>query len=157
MKAFFLAIPLLLSGAVALANAPAGSILVKTVAEQEQAAADGSLRLVPAAKVLPGREVVYTVTVENIGHDVARDVVVTNPVPEHTRYLDGSAFGPGTELTFSVDGGHRFAGPGDLVVRDALGSARAATPADYTHIRFVLKNPLNGGAVAMARYRTVVR
>jgi hypothetical protein len=75
MKAFFLAIPLLLSGAVALANAPAGSILVKTVAEQEQAAADGSLRLVPAAKVLPGREVVYTVTVENIGHDVARGIV----------------------------------------------------------------------------------
>ena len=43
------------------------------------------------------------------------------------------------------------------VRRGADGSVRAAGPEDYTHIRFVLKNALTPGAVAFARYRTIVK
>ena len=160
MKKFIAVIPLLLASFVASA-APQGSILVKTVAEQEQTvtSADGTRHtvLAPAKAVLPGHAVVYTVTFENVGHEAARDVVVTNPVPEHTNYQSGSAFGPGTELLFSADGGRSFAPPDVLEVRGADGSVRAAGPEDYTHIRFVLKNALTPGAVAFARYRTIVK
>jgi len=151
----------LLFASLSAVAAQTGSILVKTVAEQEQVAtaADGSKRstLAPASKVLPGHEVVYTVTFENVGHDAASDVIVTNPVPEHTSYVPGSAFGPGTDLLFSTDGGHSFASAGALEVHGADGSVRAAGPEDYTHIRFVLKNSLTPGAVAFARYRTIVK
>ncbi len=154
-------LPLLLLASLPAFAAPQGSILVKTVAEQEQVAtaADGSrtTTLAPALRVLPGREVVYTVTFQNTGHDAASDVVVTNPVPEHTSYVAGSAFGPGTDLLFSTDGGHSFASAAALEVHGADGSVRAAGAEDYTHIRFVLKNSLTPGAVAFARYRTTVK
>jgi uncharacterized repeat protein (TIGR01451 family) len=160
MKKFIAVIPLLLAGFAASA-APQGSILVKTVAEQEQTvtAANGAKTtvLAPAKSVLPGHEVIYTVTFENIGHEAASDVVVTNPVPEHTSYQPGSAFGPGTELLFSTDGGRSFAPATALEVHGHDGSVRAAGPEDYTHIRFVLKNSLTPGAVAFARYRTIVK
>lgn len=163
MKTFFAALSLLLASQLSFAAAPAGagSVLVKTVAEQEEmvAGANGAkvARLSPATKVLPGHEVIYTVTFENIGKEAAKDVVVTNPVPEHTSYVSGSAFGPGTELEFSADGGHSFAGADALTVHGADGSVRPATAADYTHIRFVLKNALTPGAVAFARYRALVK
>jgi uncharacterized repeat protein (TIGR01451 family) len=160
MKKSILALSLLLVS-VAAAAAPQGAIRVKTVVEQEQVvtAADGSQKttLVPAQKVLPGHEVIYTVSFENISKESASDVVVTNPVPEHTTYVPGSAFGPGTEQLFSVDGGQTFAPAASLEVRGADGSTRAAGPSDYTHIRFVLKNALTPGAVAFARYRTAVK
>lgn len=160
MKTLSLLIPLLFAGSLALAAPPAGSVLVKTIAEQEQVV-DGpngakSTELVPAAKVLPGHEVIYTVTFSNTGSQPAADVVVTNPVPAHTRYVPGSAFGPGTELRFSTDGGRSFAPADALTVATAEGTTRPATAADYTHIRFVLKNPLNPGAIAFARYRAQV-
>ncbi len=161
MKKFIAIIPLLLASLAASAASQQGSILVKTVAEQEQTvtAANGSKStvLAPAKSVLPGHEVVYTVTFENIGQEAAKDVVVTNPVPEHTRYQAGSAFGPGTELLFSADGGRSFAAADALEVHGTDGSVRAAEPEDYTHIRFVLKNSLTPGAVAFARYRTLVK
>jgi uncharacterized repeat protein (TIGR01451 family) len=161
MKKLIAILPLLLASLAAGAAPQPGSILVKTVAEQEQTvtAADGSTStvLTPAKSVLPGHEVVYTVTFQNIGQDAARDVVVTNPVPEHTRYQAGSAFGPGTDLLFSADGGRSFAAADALEVRGTDGSVRTAGPEDYTHIRFVLKNSLTPGAVAFARYRTIVK
>jgi uncharacterized repeat protein (TIGR01451 family) len=160
MKKYIALLPLLFAGFTAAA-APQGSILVKTIVEQEQVvtATDGSKQttLVPALKVLPGHEVIYTVSFENISKDAASDVVVTNPVPEHTTYVPGSAFGPGTDQLFSVDGGRSFAPAAALEVRAADGSVRAAGPEDYTHIRFVLKSSLTPGAVAFARYRTAVK
>lgn len=159
------ALPLLLLGAtLAFAAPPASSaqpaLKVTQVAEVEKTvvAADGSkqTKLVPAALVPPGGEVVYTVKFENAGAQPATDVVVTNPVPEHTRFVANSAAGPGTEVTYSVDGGKSFAPADRLNVRGADGE-RAATADDYTHLRFRLVNPLPPGQVAYARFRTVVK
>ncbi len=104
----------------------------------------------------PGGEIVYTVKFENAGDKPANDVVVTNPVPEHMRYVANSAGGPGTEVTYSVDGGKSFAAPDRLNVRGPEGE-RVATADDYTHLRFRLLNPLPPGSVAYARFRAVVK
>ena len=65
-------------------------IAIKTIAEVEQKeVAQGKERvsLVPAARVLPGTQVFYTVEVRNTGDAPATAVTVTNPVPEHMLYV----------------------------------------------------------------------
>jgi hypothetical protein len=44
-----------------------------------------------------------------------------------------------------------------LKVRDPDGQARPASAADYTHIRWELKNALKGNSVAFVRFRARVK
>lgn len=137
-----------------------GCISLKTVAEVEQSTTDAqgkpSKKLVPAEKIVPGNEVIYTVSATNVCEAPAEHVVIDNPVPEHMKYVADSAIGPQTDVTYSVDGGFHFARAGELKVSDADGSQRPATAADYTHIRWVMRNPLKPGAMAFARFRAVL-
>ena len=103
---------------------------------------------IPATKVIPGTEVIYTITVSNVGDQPADSVVVTDPIPENTTYVDRSAFGAGTAITFSVDGGKSYDLADKLKVKDAAGNLRAATASDYTHIRWVLDFTLKPKDVA---------
>ena len=53
-------------------------------------------RLIAAAEVVPGDELAYTITFENVSESVTVDagsVVVTNPIPPEILYLEGTAFG----------------------------------------------------------------
>jgi uncharacterized repeat protein (TIGR01451 family) len=137
-----------------------GCILLKTVAEIEQVTTDErgeqSTRLVPAEKIVPGNEVIYTVSATNVCDQEAQNVVIDNPVPQHMDYIGGSAIGPGTEVTFSIDGGANFGKADALKVAGADGKPRQAEPREYTNIRWVMRNPLKPGAVAFARFRAIL-
>jgi uncharacterized repeat protein (TIGR01451 family) len=137
-----------------------GCILLKTVAEIEQVTKDErgeeSTRLVPVEKIVPGNEVIYTVSATNICDKAAENVVIDNPVPQHMDYIGGTAIGPGTEVSFSTDGGFNFGKPETLKVAAADGKQRQAEPREYTNIRWVMRNPLKPGAVAFARFRAVL-
>lgn len=152
--------PALLALSAALSAQEAGNIVVTTVAQQTEVLTDPSgdtrTQLVPVTKVLPGDEVTYTITFKNVGGEPVENVTVTNPVPEHMSYLDGSAFGPGTAITFSVDGGHSFAPAGTLAVALADGSTRPAAASDYTHIRWTYVRPAEPGELGIARFKAVV-
>ena len=130
----------------------AADIRLKAVAEVEVTVVNDKgeteVKRVPAAKVVPGTEVIYTITVSNLGDQPADSVVVTDPIPENTTYVDRSAFGAGTKITFSVDGGKSYDLAGKLKVKDAAGKLRAATASDYTHIRWVLNFTLKPKDVA---------
>ena len=144
-------------GSVAIANAQAnGHLNVTTTVQKEEVTIDAagkrSTKLVDAAKVVPGDEVIYTVTFSNIGDEPAENVVITNPLPEQLTYVDGSAFGPGAEIVFSVDGGKTFAKPVDLMVSKD-GVQRPATAQDFTHIRWVMANDIPAGSQGMSRFR----
>jgi hypothetical protein len=65
--------------------------------------------------------------------------------------------GAGAEVSYSVDGGHTFDRPENLSVVPVGGEARLATAADYTHIRWHLKHALQAKAMALARFRAVVK
>ncbi len=136
-----------------------GCIELKTVAELEQSYVDASgnaaTRLVPIAKVVPGDEVVWTITASNVCTKPAADVAITNAVPAHMRYLGNSAFGPGAAIEFSLDG-QSFAVPGALLVAAPDGSKRAARADEYSHIRWVLGRPMGPSESLMVRYRAVV-
>ena len=142
---------LLFMASVASVHA-AADIRLKAVVEVEVTVVNDKgeteVKRVPAAKVVPGTEVIYTITVSNLGDQPADSVVVTDPIPENTTYVDRSAFGAGTKITFSVDGGKSYDLAGKLKVKDAAGKLRAATASDYTHIRWVLNFTLKPKDVA---------
>lgn len=111
------------------------------------------IQRVPANKVIPGDEVIYTIMATNVGDKVADSVLITDPIPDHTRYVAGTASGSKTDIHFSVDGGKHYGLPGKLVVMDANGKPRPAKADDYTHIRWTLKQPLKPGDEASVWFR----
>ena len=136
-------------------------IELKTVAEIEvteiNKQGEKVVKRTAATRVVPGTEVIYTVTAKNTGNEPADNIVVTNPVPENTVYLDGSAFGAGTNIVFSVDGGKSYAKPEKLSVKDQAGKPRAATAEDYTHVRWTFQFNLQAGQEAPVWYRVRVK
>lgn len=114
-------------------------------------------RLVPAAVITQGEVVYYTVQIRNPTQLPAPSVTVVQRIPANTTYVPGSASGPSADITFSVDGGRTFAREKGLVVTTAEGVSRPAMPADFTHIRWQLRNVLAPGAVALARFQAVFR
>ena len=93
-------------------------------------------KLIAAAEITPGDRILYTTSFKNNGAEASDNIVITNPIPVHTRYLDGSAKGEHCIITFSVDGGRAWGDAKTLKVRQKDGQFRAATAADYTHIRW---------------------
>ena len=123
-------------------------VVVNDAGEEEK-------RLIEAELVLPGETVFYTITFTNVSDEVADRVVITNPISENLVYLDGSAFGAGMDIVFSVDGGETFATAGDLTVTED-GETRAAEAKDFTHVRWVMRNDLAAGAQGTARFAAVL-
>jgi uncharacterized repeat protein (TIGR01451 family) len=138
-----------------------GSLEVQTVVQKlrEQVDENGARKteLVAVDTAVPGDEVVYTVTFVNIGAEPAENIRITNPIPPQMRYVSGTAFGPGTEVEYSVDGGSTWGQATALLVGTDSGVERPAEPDDYTHIRWALNAPLEVGERSFARFRAVVR
>lgn len=140
--------------------APAQPISITTRIEQEKkSTVDGvaAVQLAPADRIAPGDLLVYTLLVRNEGAASIEHASFTSPIPQHMIYVANSAVGPGAEVSFSVDGGRSFAAPEILTVPDSRGKPRAAVPADYTTIRWTLRNRLQPGSVARARFLALVK
>lgn len=135
------------------------SLEVRTVVQKEEVVVgdDGAeeRRMVAAETVVPGEQVFYTITFRNVGDAPAENVVITNPIAAELTYVDGSAFGPGMAVEFSVDGGVTFAPAGELTVSED-GEVRAATADDFTHIRWRLGSELDTGSQGTARFAAVL-
>jgi uncharacterized repeat protein (TIGR01451 family) len=102
-------------------------------------------------KILPGERVGYQVEVTNQGTEPAADIVIANPIPEHTVYVQGSAKGLDTQIEFSVDDGKTYALPADLFI-EKDGKRVQAEIADYTQVRWTLNKPLAAGASTTVQY-----
>lgn len=112
-------------------------------------------RLVPVDKVVPGDEIVWTITATNVCKEPTADVVIANPVPAHMTYVANSALGTGADIAYSLDG-KEFKSAADLQVRGADGTARAARANEYRVIRWTYQSAFAPGATAFVRYRAVV-
>jgi uncharacterized repeat protein (TIGR01451 family) len=159
-KSVSLALALTLLAWGARAGAEASGVEIKTTAEVEIKVKgdDGaeSVQRQPAKKVPPGEAVIYTVTASNTGKKPAGDVVVTDPIPEHMDYIDGSASSQGAHVTFSNDGGKTFAAKDKLHVRGKDGVTRAALDSELTHIRWQFEKPLAPGESRSVEFRARV-
>lgn len=133
-----------------------GHLNVRTIVQKEEVTVNDTgeteRRLVAADTVVPGDDVVYTITFTNISDETAENVVITNPISQSLTYIAGSAFGPGTVIEFSVDGGQTFGLADDLAVATNDGE-RPAEVSDFTHVRWTMQNDLEAGAQGMARFR----
>jgi uncharacterized repeat protein (TIGR01451 family) len=160
-KAVILGLALLLPtwGMRALADT-SGAVEIHAIAEVEvkTKGPDGAeqIKREPAKKVPPGGAVIYTLRAENKGAKPADDVVVTDPIPEHMDYIDGSASSVGTRLTFSVDGGKTWAPKEKLQVRGKDGVTHTATAEELTHIRWQFEKPLAPGESRSVEFRARV-
>ncbi len=136
-----------------------GHLDVQTTVQKQETfvneAGETETRLVATDTVVPGERVIYTITFTNTSDESAEKVVITNPIAEGLVYVDGSAFGPGTDITFSVDDGNNFAAAGDLAVSED-GESRPAVAKDFTHIRWVMRNILAAGAQGTARFAAIL-
>lgn len=150
--------------ALALGVAPQSPLEIKSIAEIESRVPSkpgqhgpAAVKLVPADRVVPGDRVIYTLEVRNAGATALDTPSVSYPIPEHMRYIADSAVGPGAEVSYSTDGGHTFERAENLKVVGADGKPRAAVAADYTDIRWKLKNSLKANSVAFVRFRALVK
>lgn len=153
------AVAMSVSGAAFAADP--GSISLKSTAQQVKVSTDDKgvkhTTLVPAGKVLPGTEVVYSFEYANVGKKATNDVVITDAVPEHMVYVPDSAEGKGMDITYSIDGGKTWGSPDQLMVRDADGTTHTALPKDYNAIRWVLKGSLPVGGKGSVSFHAVLQ
>jgi len=143
---------ILLSAGAAHANVELtaqATMEVKTVSDT----GDEVVRYVPAGKVIPGDEVIYTISFANKGAEPAADVVITNPIPEHMVFTQVVESPAAAAVSLSADGGAQYGAPGDLTVEDADGGLRPATASDFTHVRWVFQEPLAPGAAGSVSFR----
>ncbi len=115
-------------------------------------------RLVPAIEIVPGDELRYVIEYSNVG-DLAVDpnsIVITDPIPKDTVYVSGTAFGSGTEISFSVDDGERFLAEQDLRV-DKNGVETLASPEDYTAIQWKFGPVLEPGQKGHVSFNVVLK
>jgi len=152
--AFVVAASLMASAASHAQAAPGITINTSAFQEMEVKADDGTVtrKLVPAARVVPGDEVVYEITYSNGGADSATNLAINNPVPDAVTFL--VATNPPTAV--SVDQGETFGNLGDLRVEGLDGQVRPAQPADITNLRWTIAT-LAPGAQGTIRYRVRVK
>lgn len=98
-------------------------------------------KVVEAKEILPGEEIRYLLSFSNSGNEVAKNVVINDPIPAGTTYLPGSASEIG-DLTFSIDQGKNYKKPAlltyEITTAEGKKEKRVASPEEYTHIRWIL-------------------
>ena len=110
-----------------------------------------------AETVIPGERVVYTVNFENNRDEVETNLVLTMPVPAEVKYVEGTASDESGVLTFSADGGAKFAARDALVVENEAGEAVNASADDITHIRWVVAGPVNPGETGAISFTGILK
>lgn len=137
--------------------AQASALTAKQTVEKEivTVSADGTqtVRLEPAALVVPGETVVYTVDFVNDSAEPATDLVLAMPIPSDVRYLEGTAEREGATLLFSSDGGATFQPRDAMEIPAVGGGSRNARAEDLTHIQWTIAGPVPVGAADKVRFK----
>ena len=159
-----LALLIILAAALTMVHAAFaadGAVELKSVVEVDKVIVnkDGTkeTKRMPAKKVAPDGEVIYTTTFKNVIDKPVGNIVINNGVPQYTRYVVGSATGANTDITFSVDGGKTYITEDKLTVTTKEGKTRPAVADDYTNIRWTYKAELCAGQSSTAVFKAVVK
>lgn len=122
--------------------------------------ADGKEASRPAEEVEPGEVIEYLLTYENISEAALQGIAVTGPIPDATAYIANTANTPAqANFTVSIDNGKTFESePVKRMIKNAQGEEveTIIPPSEYSHIRWTLNQPLQGGEKQTFRYRSVV-
>lgn len=134
----------------------ANCVTLKTEGQVEENYTDAqgkpAKRLVVPSKVIPGTEVIWTITATNTCEKPAEKAVIQNNVPDHMVYVPDSAKGADTDITFSLNGSE-FKKPSELTVREADGKTRSVRADEIKTLRWVIAKPLAPKASSSVSYR----
>ena len=100
-------------------------------------------------RIVPGDQLAFVTKYRNATGEPVDDFIITNEVPRAVLLAETGDF------AVSVDGATTFGRIGDLTVRAADGSARAATLADVTHLRWTIASIPPGGTGQVKYYARV--
>lgn len=116
--------------------------------------ADGKERteLVEPTTIVPGDRLVFGTDYANKGAEPVTNFTVTNPLPAAVRLAPDAD--PALEV--SVDGGKTWGMLDTLSITSSDGTARPATHADVTHVRWVLAS-IAPGASGRLTYPAIIR
>lgn len=161
LSALFVFVFILSCGAISQEKKPQLSIEVKV--EKEIISQKGNKKLtkrVSAEKAKKGDTLVYTLTYTNKTKETVTDVAVTDPIPQGSQYIIGTASGTDTEITFSIDGGKTFqASPVRHKVKKPDGGEemRDATPDMFTHVKWLIKKKVTPGRSGQVYFKVIVK
>lgn len=154
------AVLLILGWCSAVGAAPKAPLENLLRADKVTTSPEGKETLAAAKKVTPGDVIQYRLDQKNVGKDVLKDVTAVGPIPKGTRYVGGSARTE-TPCNFkvSIDNGTTWsAEPVTRAIKDASGKMVEQTvpPAEYTHLQWVVKEPMPKDAKRSFLYRVRV-
>ncbi|MCM0080465.1 hypothetical protein L4X63_02570 [Geomonas sp. Red32] len=154
-KIVILAMAVVLMATAAFA-APKVEIKIRAEKAKITVAKDGtkSTKMVLAKNFAPGEVIHYIVLYRNTGSEDATNAVISDPIPQGTVYIPGSASETG-EVSFSIDGGKSFNRPA-LLTYQTRGEKRVASPEEYTNIRWVI-NRIPAGAQGKVSFQVKVK
>lgn len=113
----------------------------------------------PAGETGPGDVLVFNIDYVNTGNAEAVDAAIINPVPEGVIYILESAGGEDAEVTCSIDDGYSWHRPPVMVrIMNAEGKeeTRPAAADQYTHVRWVIKKPVQPGISGRVSFKATV-
>jgi uncharacterized repeat protein (TIGR01451 family) len=115
---------------------------------------------VPAQSAEPGDTLTFIVTYKNIGTETAHNAIINNPISAGMRYIDNSATGEDSDISFSIDGGKNFKKPSYLTYEVKLPTGttekHTARPEEYTDIRWIVKK-VSPGESGVLSYKARVK
>jgi uncharacterized repeat protein (TIGR01451 family) len=132
---------------------------IETYVVDQRTQPDGSVQeqFVEASTARPGQIVEYRIIATNTGDTTLppNTVIITGPVPQSTRYVEGSATPSSEEILteYSADG-QTFSVPPVTVMRN--GNRTAVDPDEYRAVRWTLLIPLEPEQEQAFIYRVVV-
>jgi uncharacterized repeat protein (TIGR01451 family) len=112
------------------------------------------------ATVRPGDVLRYTVTGQNVGKSPAKNLAITQPIPQRMAYVLDSAANISTAKTlYSIDNGQNFVEQPMIQVTLADGQVelRPAPAEAYTHVRWQFAEKIDPNATVQAAYQVKVR
>jgi uncharacterized repeat protein (TIGR01451 family) len=133
---------LIVRGANGASQSASKTLVAGILATSEKVKGDPNIvvvNMISKADAQPGDTVTYTLVCKNIGIGDATNIQLSNPVPNGTIYLDGSATGEGTEMSFDRE------------------AAIPPQPSVVTLLRWKLKDALKGGKEQIVTFRVVVQ
>jgi uncharacterized repeat protein (TIGR01451 family) len=120
----------------------------------------GATERIPAEKTDPGDILVYTIAYQNAGTVAAVDAAIVDPIPRGVVYLQGTAEGSDAEITCSIDNSRTWHRPPVMMpVKKPDGSLenKPAPMERYTHIRWVIKKPVQPGQSGRVSFKATVK
>ena len=121
---------------------------------------DGKETVQPAQEVEPGQTIEYRLDYTNVGQTALKGIAITGPIPDATHYLGETAnTQAASDFTVSIDGGKTFEGePVKRMVENEQGKKdeKVIPPSEYTHVRWIMKQPLPAGETKSFSYRSLV-